>query len=105
MCWISPIPGVDGPKSAQTVGWQSGAGPDPQSRRYRAGFPAVLDGDSGVVSGLDLPGINPCPQRLKIWGRPAGAAALHPIVYQKDVHNIFDTKQKFFWHTWLESES
>ena len=30
---------------------------------------------------------------------------INPIVYQKDVHNIFDTKQKLFWNTWLESES
>ena len=24
---------------------------------------------------------------------------INPIVYQKDVHNIFDTKQKLFWNT------
>ena len=28
---------------------------------------------------------------------------INPIVYQKYVHNIFDTKQKFFWNTWIES--
>ena len=30
---------------------------------------------------------------------------INPIVYQKYVHNLFDTKQKFYWNTWIDGES
>ena len=32
-------------------------------------------------------------------------ARINPIVYQKYVHNLFDTKQKFYWNTWIDGES
>lgn len=30
---------------------------------------------------------------------------INPVVYQKYVHNLFDTKQKFYWNTWIDGES
>lgn len=26
---------------------------------------------------------------------------INPIVYQKNIHDLFDTKQKFYWNTWI----
>lgn len=28
---------------------------------------------------------------------------INPIVYQSYVHNLFDTKQKFYWNTWIDA--
>ena len=26
---------------------------------------------------------------------------INPVVYRNYVHNIFDTKQKYYWNTWI----